>query len=217
MTEDRLMSDGLTDDTHSRLSAHDEVELKAMVSDVAALEARLVAAGAVLVFAGTLRDRRYDTIDSALDGRDEALRLRVAAPHANAPGAAHASLDWKGPTRRVDGYKVREERSTAVGDAATAALILERAGFVVTRAVDRDIRQYTLRTADAGAVMLRVERYPHMDVLLEVEGAPSAIEVAIAATGLPRAAFTTASLVEMAAAFGRRTGTRARVAHDDPA
>ena len=53
------------------------------------------------------------------------------------------------------------------------------------REIHRDIAQFEYRGA-----IVRVERYPRMDTLVEVEGEPAAIEAAIAATGLPRAGFT---------------------------
>jgi adenylate cyclase class IV len=191
--------------------AADEVELKAVVPDPAALRARLEAAGARLLFEGALADRRYDTADGRLERRDEVLRLRTAEPRPGAPGAARASLDWKGPTREERGYKVREERSTAVGDPAVVALVLARLGLTVRREVDREVAEYAFGEG-ALAAALRVERYPRMDVLLEVEGAPAAIERAIAATGLPRAAFTAGRLVDYRLAFERRTGLRAATA-----
>jgi hypothetical protein len=195
-------------DAAGSLGAADEVELKAVVPDPPALAARLLAAGARLAFAGTLEDRRYDTPDGRLERRDEVLRLRVAAPRPGAPGAAAAALQWKGPTRTSGGYKVREERGTAVADPAVAALVFERLGLVVRRALDRDVDEYALGEGP-GAASLRVERYPRMDVLVEVEGAPAAIEGAIAATGIPRAAFTAARLTDYVLAFERRTGRRA--------
>jgi adenylate cyclase class IV len=190
----------------SHAATADEVELKAVVPDLAAARARLEAAGGALVFAGQLEDRRWDTPARRLTTADEMLRTRVATPFPGAPGAAHASLDYKGPTRRERGYKVREERSTPVGDAALVGLILSRAGFVVTREVDREIAQYRLD----GAVV-RFEVYPRLDVLVEVEGTPAAIERAITALGIPRAAFGAGRLTDFVADFERRTRTRAAV------
>lgn len=194
--------------------AADEVELKAVVPDPAALRECLLAAGARLVFEGALEDRRYDTPDGRLEARDEVLRLRVARPAPGAPGAAGAALQWKGPTREERGYKVREERGTAVDDAGVVALVLARLGLVVRRAVDREVAEFALGEG-AEAASLRLEHYPRMDVLVEVEGAPAAIERAVAATGLPRAAFTAARLAEYAAAYERRTGRRAALARAD--
>jgi adenylate cyclase class IV len=147
----------------------DEIEVNAIVPDPDALHARLAAAGARLVLAGHMEDRRYDTADAALARRDEVLRLRTARPGPAGHGAARASLDWKGPTRLEGGYKVREEHSTPVGDPAVVALVLARLGLRVTREVDREVAEYELGEGPLAAA-LRVERYPRMDVLLEVEG-----------------------------------------------
>ena len=180
-----------------------EVELKALVPDLADARARLERAGARLVYEGRLEDRRYDAPDRALAVRDHVLRLRVYRDAAS--GAVHsAALDWKGPTGYERGYKVREELSTGALDPDALAAILERLGYVVTREIDREIAQYEC----AGATV-RFERYPRMDTLVEVEGAPEAIEVAARATGLPREAFTSERLPAFVARYEARTGERA--------
>ncbi|HEX4933563.1 MAG TPA: class IV adenylate cyclase [Gemmatimonadaceae bacterium] len=179
-----------------------EVELKAVVPDEDALRRRLVAAGALPVFEGTLLDRRYDTAERALTQRDQVLRLRVQ----RAAGGERVVLEFKGAASVVDGYKVREEVGTAVDDAQTMALILESLGYRVTREVDRDIAVFAL----AGATV-RLERYPRMDLLVEVEGEPAAIEAAIAALGIPRAAFTAEPLVAFLSRYEARTGRRAAI------
>jgi hypothetical protein len=93
------------------------------------------------------------------------------------------------------------------------ALVLGRLGLVVTRAIDRVVEEYALDGEGGGpGASLRLEFYPRMDVLVEVEGAPEGIERAIALTAIPRAAFTTARLSEFAVAYERRTGRRAAVA-----
>ena len=115
-----------------------------------------------------------------------------------------ATLDWKGPTTYEGGYKVRQELSTPVADADAFAQILGRLGFVVTMEIDREVRQYAL-----GGATIRFERYPRMDVLVEVEGEPEAIERAIGATGLPRDAFTADRLSAFVSRFEARTGQRA--------
>ena len=178
-----------------------EVELKAAVASPVAAREALVAAGAEVTFAGRLEDRRYDTPDRALALRDHVLRLRVYRGD-----TVQAHVDWKGPTGYADGYKVREEHSVPCGDPDAIASILERLGYVVTREIDREIEQYTL-----GAATVRFERYPRMDVLVEVEGEPAAIERAIAALGIPRASFTTQRLPDFVKAFELRTGERAAI------
>lgn len=184
--------------------SHSEWELKAVVPDWAELRRRLASSGAQLEFEGRLEDRRYDTAADDLSARDQVLRLRV---HRDASGRVVASsLDWKGPTEYRAGYKVREERSTPVGDPDAMAVVLERLEYRVSLAIDREIVQYAL-----GGAMIRLERYPRMDDLVEVEGTADAIESAIRVTGINRQAFTTDALAAFMARFEERTGTPAAV------
>jgi len=50
-----------------------------------------------------------------------------------------------------------------------------------------------------------------MDVLVEVEGEPGAIEATIEALGLPRGTFTNERLADFVEHFEQRTGVRAAV------
>jgi len=179
-----------------------EIELKGVADDEAASRARLVAAGGRLVFEGELTDRRYDTPTGALFARDEVLRLRVA----RGSGGERARVEFKGRASFPDGYKLREEIGTSVGEAETMHAILGGAGFVVTREIDRHIASFEFE-----GTVIRFERYPRMDVLVEVEGEPAQIERAIAVLGIPRAAFTTDRLADFVRRFEGRTGTRAAV------
>ncbi|HEY3286454.1 MAG TPA: CYTH domain-containing protein [Gemmatimonadaceae bacterium] len=179
-----------------------EVELKGVVADPAALRARLLAAGAREVFRGALSDSRYDLPSRELLAKDHVLRLRV---YEDAAGR-RAVLDFKGPTSYDTGYKVREEISTPCGDGIAMADVLARLGYVVIREIDRDIEQYEVL-----GTVCRVERYPRMDVLLEVEGTPEAIEAAIAVAGMARDAFTSERLPDFILRFEARTGERAAI------
>jgi adenylate cyclase class IV len=175
-----------------------EVELKALVDDVAVRRHAVEAAGGRLTFEGRLEDRRYDSPDRGLALRDLVLRLRVY----RADGDVRGMLDWKGPTQYVDGYKVRDELTTTAGNPVALAAMLEKLGYIVVREIDRRIAQYDI----AGAVV-RFEEYPRMDPLVEVEGTPAAIEQAIGALRMPRDAFTTDRLPDFVARFEARTGT----------
>jgi adenylate cyclase class IV len=179
-----------------------EIELKGIVPDEAAAHARVEAAGGRLAFAGRLEDRRYDDAAGRLAPLDVVLRLRTYRDPDGGVRSAH--LDWKGPTELEQGYKVREELSTAVADPDTLARIFERLGYAVIREIERDVLQYEL----AGATV-RFERYPRMDVLVEVEGPPEAIEQAIEYLELPRSEFSAARLPDFVARFEARTGSRA--------
>lgn len=182
----------------------DELELKARVDDPAALEAAVIGAGAQLVFRGEMSDRRYDRAGE-LARRDEVLRLRVYCPDTGAD--AFGVLAWKGPVSVRGGYKHREEHEAEIGQPDAARLILERLGLDVVLRIDRKIAEYRL-----GAATVRIEWYPAMDVLVEIEGEPEAIERAIAATGLSRGAFLPESLPYFTDAYEKRTGMQARLA-----
>ena len=178
-----------------------EVEVKGVVADLEAARDRLQRAGATLVYAGPLTDRRYDTATWALAGQGHVLRVRV---YGDGP-AARATLDWKGPVSHASGYKEREELSTGVRDAAALTEILHRLGYVLTREIDREIEQY-----EVAGITLRFERYPRMDVLLEIEGEPAGIERAIALTGIARTAFGTDRLRSSRAATSVGPGSGPR-------
>jgi adenylate cyclase class IV len=176
----------------------DELELKARVEDATALRRRLVAAGARLEFRGEMLDRRLDR-DGALAARDEVLRVRVYQPAEG--GVAYGLLSWKGPVGARAGYRHRAEMETRVAEPEALLAVLERLGFAISLRIDRTVEVYRL-----GGAVLRLEWYPEMDVLLEVEGAPDEIERAIAVTGLPRARFLPESLPYFSAAYEARTG-----------
>lgn len=183
-----------------------EVELKAVLDDWERRAACLTRAGARLTFAGRLEDRRYDTALRELARRDDVLRLRV---YRDAAGS-RAELGWKGPTGYEGGYKVRDELQCSADAADVLAAILARLGYQVTRAIDREIAQYDLH-----GTTVRFERYPRMDDLVEVEGAPEGIERAIVALGMERAAFSTERLPQFVMRWRQRTGQEPALCDDE--
>lgn len=177
-----------------------EVELKAVLDSWSDRGVTLERAGATRVFVGRIEDRRYDTPTRTLAARDIVLRLRV---YRGADGT-RAELEYKGATGYEDGYKVRDEVGSTVSDPEAVAHILSGLGYTVTRAIDREIEQW-----DVEGASVRFERYPRMDDLVEVEGAPEAIERAIAALGIVRTAYTAERLTDFAMRYEARTGKRA--------
>jgi adenylate cyclase class IV len=181
----------------------DELEVKARVEDPRAVRAALARGGAVLEFQGDMVDRRFDR-DGALAARDEVLRLRVYRTGGSPPDGV---LGWKGPHSTRGRYRHRAEAETPVADPDAVVTILERLGFGVSLRIERHVEVYRL-----GDAVLRLESYPAMDELLEVEGTPPGIERAIAVTGLPRDQFLPESLPYFVAAYEARTGRAARLA-----
>jgi predicted adenylyl cyclase CyaB len=179
-----------------------EIELKAVVDDLAERRRMIEAAGAALSFEGKISDRRFDFASRELSGRDEVLRTR----RYQSTASTRTYLDWKGPTEMQGAYKVRDEITAPVEDFDSLERILEKLGLRLTWEIDREIAQYQL----AGAT-IRFETYPRMDVLVEVEGEPDAIEAAIEALGLPRGTFTNERLPDFVNKFEHRTGVRAAI------
>ncbi|MBA3317960.1 MAG: class IV adenylate cyclase [Gemmatimonadales bacterium] len=183
---------------------HQELELKAVVPDPDAVRARLLAAGAMRGFIGRMTDLRYDRAGE-LASRDEVLRVRTL----DHPDGTEAILTWKGPTMlSPDGYKLREEIELPISrPSSDPGRLLVALGYQAVHAIEREVEVYRL----AGAAV-RLETYPRMDVLLEVEGAPAAIERAIAASGIPRHQFTAESLAGFVRRYEMRTGRPAVLA-----
>jgi adenylate cyclase class IV len=185
----------------------EELELKAVIPDPDLLRTRLLGAGAVARFRGRMSDRRYDRAGE-LAARDEVLRVRSFQA---AEGLGSTVLGWKGPvTRTPEGYKRRTELElplAAPDSGPTAGALLAALGYEVVHAIDREVEVLELAEAT-----VRLEQYPDMDPLVEVEGVPRAIEQAIAVSGIAREAFTAESLTEFVRRFEARTGRPARLA-----
>jgi adenylate cyclase class IV len=149
-----------------------------------------------------MSDVRYDR-EGELLGRDEVLRLRE---YQHPGGRLTTILGWKGPTGvSAEGYKTRRELEYEVkARTAPAADLLEALGYRRIHTIDRYVEYYHLGTAAA-----RLEWYPRMDVLIEIEGDAEAIETALRAVGLPREEFTADPLAVFAARYAVRTGMAA--------
>lgn len=178
-----------------------ELELKAVVTDPARLRQALSNAGAVLRFQGEMSDRRFDR-GGELTARDQVLRVRSCH---YPDGRVESVMGWKGPMRVSQGFKEREELELPIaGESDPPEALLRALGYEVVHGIDRRVEVYRLDGAT-----LRLETYPRMDSLIEVEGEPAAIERAIKATGIPRAEFTADALTEFVRRFESRTGQAA--------
>ena len=95
-----------------------EVELKSVVRDEERCRRRVEDAGARVVFQGSLADRRYDTKDRRLSAGDQLLRVRTYTGETG----ERATVEWKGPTRVENGYKVRDEIVANTSDGSALAV-----------------------------------------------------------------------------------------------
>jgi predicted adenylyl cyclase CyaB len=187
------------------MTPHRELELKAVVPDPDQFRRRIGGAGAVRHFAGRMTDVRFDR-EADLSLRDEVLRVRTFH---HPDGRTEALVAWKGPTlRSPEGYKLREEIElpVAAGTADPGRLFLAL-GYRPVGLVEREVEIYRL-----GDATVRLETYPRMDVLVEIEGEPAAIERAVAASGIARAEFTAEPLAEFVRRFEQRSGQPALLA-----
>lgn len=186
----------------------EEREVKAVVPDPALLRRHVLESGGQSTFRGLMEDRLFDR-DGELSNRGEVLRVRTWRPEGGVPTT---QLAWKGLTRRSpEGHKLREELESGVaGDGITVGRLFEALGYRVAQGIDRYVEVFEL-----GAAVIRLEWYPRMDVLVEVEGTPEAIDGAVAATALSRGAFLPESLPEFVQRFELRTGERAALSVAD--
>jgi len=187
-----------------------EFELKAALPGGATgFRERLADAGWRLSFEGLMSDRRFDTPGRSLEGRDEVLRIRCMT---SVSGESRTLLGWKGPASEEHGYKVRPELETVVQDTETAVAILESLGYSeVILAIDRHVAVY-----EKGRVSARIETYPAMDVLVELEGDPDRIEARFADLGLPREDWKPWPLDAFVRRYEERTGSEARLSGEIP-
>lgn len=191
------------------MSMHTECELKARLNvPIEETRRRLTKAGWELVLEGEMSDRLLDTPDGRLFSIDEVLRVRRIS---GAGGAVRTILTWKGPTRYENGLKVRDELETVSEDATVMLALFERLGFsTVAMAIDRRITIY-----ETDSVHVRIEQYPDMDTLIEIEGEPDAIERRIDDVGLPRSSWVPWRLQEFVDRYEARTGRVARLASEE--
>jgi adenylate cyclase class IV len=167
-----------------------EREIKAVVPDPAALAARLAAAGATPEFRGLMSDRRFDR-EGALMSKAETLRLRRFESGGE---PIRAVLGWKGPPFVEGDAKLREEIEVEVEGDVVA--LLRALGYREVHALDRFVEVYR-----CGEATVRLEWYPRMDVLVEVEGPEPAIAEAVSILGLPRSAYSAEALLAFVARY----------------
>ncbi len=143
-----------------------ELEVKFLVGDRAALENRLLAAGAQPVTPRTHEHNlRFDTAGSELTRSLQVLRLRQDQT---------SRLTYKGPSNDQDGASLRREIEFEVSDFEAARRLLEALGYRVSMVYEKYRAEYQL-PALAGledrqnAVRLMVDEMPFGD-FIEIEG-----------------------------------------------
>ncbi len=148
----------------------DETEVKLYVRDLAALAARLEAAGAVLEHPRTYEHNiRYDTPGGDLSRQYVVLRLRRDT---------RVRLTYKGPAVIAEGIMSRYEAEVTVDDFETMDGILRALGYVPFVIYEK--YRTTYRLGEAEVVL---DEMPFGN-FCEIEGPLAAIETALDTLGL---------------------------------
>ena len=170
-----------------------ETEIKIPVSDLPALEARLLAMGAVESKPRHAeKNTLYDDAGGKLSGSGCALRLRFAQ--------GRGVVTFKGPAKYVGSVKTREEIESEVGDPDSFRAILDRLGFVARFRYEK--RRQEL---EVGGCTVCLDETP-IGNFVEVEGEHEAILIVLRDLGLD----------ENRAVRGSYAGLYARARKADP-
>jgi len=154
---------------------HEEIEVKFLIDDLAAMRQRLMALGARLKTPRTYEDNwLFDTPDEQLTRQGRLLRLRRDR---------HNSITYKErPAQPDPDFKVLHEYEIEVSDFAQAHTILEKLGFVPTLRYEKYRETFTYQGAE-----IVLDEVP-FGTFMEIEASREAIRSIAAALGLAFAA-----------------------------
>ena len=173
----------------------DEVEVKFLVSDLDALEGKLVDLGFQQKTASTFeRNTLYDTGDK-LRSKGEILRLRQYGEK------------WKltHKAKGTDGrHKTRAESETAIGNGGEMDAILRALGFAPSFVYEK----YRAEWSDGQGEVV-VDRTP-IGNLAELEGKPAWIDAIAAKLGVGETEYITKSYGQLFEEWRERAGSKAR-------
>jgi adenylate cyclase class 2 len=176
------------------LSSKDqEIEVKFLIRDLAALEKHLAALGAVLL-QPVVRETnlRFDTPDELLSKGAKVLRLRQDND---------VRLTYKGAGISQDGVQIRQELEIGVSDFNAARALLEALGYRVYMIYEKNRTTYSL-----GGTLVTEDVLPYGN-FVEIEGPDAAsIEAVGRGLGLNWEAGITESYTDLFARLGKYYG-----------
>ena len=167
-----------------------EIERKYLGVDFGRLRLALGAAGAEDLGAHFESNVVYDTPELSLRAAGELLRVRSQ----EWPGRTRHVLTLKLPVASSGAFKAREERELAVESGAVMGSVLEGLGFVAAARYEKVRSVWRLaQDAHGGAPMLvELDELPFTRVV-ELEGAPDAIDAVAVLLGLDKHEISTKS------------------------
>ncbi|MGQ4809728.1 hypothetical protein NKDENANG_03153 [Candidatus Entotheonellaceae bacterium PAL068K] len=159
---------------------HEEIEVKFILEDIAAMRPRIVAMGARLTTPRTYESNvTFDTPDQHLKRHNRLLRLRCDQRHV---------LTYKEPAATAaPDFKVRREYEVEVSDFAHMHTILESLGFTPAMRYEKYRETFTYQHAE-----VLLDETP-LGAFLEIEGSQDTIRTIATQLGLDFASRLTAS------------------------
>lgn len=156
----------------------EETEAKYAVEQFEPVRAALERAGAACAGTVLVTDTYFDKADRSLLAADTGLRLRqVRALDAAAEGRdTRPEVTCKGPTRRTDQTKTREEQQTRVEDADALTAILAACGTGPMLVIEKRRTTYHLQDCT-----VELDELPVVGRFVEVEGPDEAAIAAVVA------------------------------------
>ncbi len=160
---------------------HEEIEVKCLIDDLAAMRQRLVALGATCTTPRTYEENLlFDTPDAQLRHQGCLLRLRRDRRNHKEP-PAHHDLD----------FKIMHEYEVEVSDFAQMQTILEKLGFTPALRLEKYRETLTYQRVE-----IVLDEVP-FGTFMEIEGPRDAIRDIVTALGLDFAARLVSSYAEI--------------------
>jgi len=150
---------------------HEEIEVKFLIADLAAMRQRLLALGATRKTPRTYEDNwLFDTPDAQLARQGRLLRLRRAQRNL---------ITYKEPPTHPDqDFKVRHEYEIEVNDFAQARTILQKLGFTPSGRYEKYRETFTYQAAE-----IVLDEVP-VGMFMEIEAPREVIRSIATALGL---------------------------------
>ncbi len=186
---------------YNELSMHNnkEKELRGKIDDLNKFRDQLNIAGAKMSQKGFMQDYYFDNPFLNLKSKNQKLRIRVI-------DYKLIQLCWKGPISVDKQTKIREEIEVGVKNVESLIKIFEKLGFQNTRFYERYFETYLLYD-----VKIRIEQFPIMDILVEIEGEQHLINRAVTHLDISKDVFGPKTLVSFIKEYEIRNGTPAKL------
>lgn len=185
--------------TFTKIKPKIETELRARIPDVKDFRGKLAKARATFVSRHIMRDFLFDDEARSLSGNKQKLRLRMYDNQ-------RTVITWKSKKRGSSLYKEEYEHEVEIGDFETMMYILKQLGYRLIFRIDRRVELYRMRD-----VIIRLEFFPEMDDLVEIEGPHDQLEELIRELGLRRSDFHNKGQEHFFGAYEERTGRKPRL------